>query len=107
MAEIDVSIVMPCYNDGQYIREAIDSVRLAENPNVEVIVINDGSDDGATNAVLGSLTGERIRVLHTEHIGPSGARNAGIRQAGVRYILPLDADDRIDAAYIPAAMALL
>ena len=107
MAEIDVSIVMPCYNDGQYIREAIDSVRLAENPNVEVIVINDGSDDGATNTVLGSLAGERIRVLHTEHIGPSGARNAGIRQAGGRYILPLDADDRIDAAYIPAAMALL
>lgn len=107
MAGIDVSIVMPCYNDGQTIREAIDSVRLMDNPNVEVIVIDDGSDDGRTKAVLGSLAGERIRVLHTAHAGPSGARNEGIRQAAGAYILPLDADDRIDAAYIPEAMALL
>lgn len=107
MTTTDVSIVMPCYNDGRYIREAIDSVRLSEHPNVEIIVIDDGSDDAETKAVLSGLADKQIRVLHTAHIGPSGARNEGIRQAAGEYILPLDADDRIDAAYLSEAMALL
>lgn len=107
MAEIDVSIVMPCYNDGRYIGEALDSIRLSENLNVEVIVIDDGSDDGETPGILSELEEGQIRLLHTQHVGPSGARNAGIREAMGRYILPLDADDRIEAAYIPRAMAVL
>lgn len=107
MTTTDVSIVMPCYNDGRYIREAIDSVRLSEHPNVEIIVIDDGSDDAETKAVLSGLADKQIRVLHTAHIGPSGARNEGIRQAAGEYILPLDADDRIDAAYLSEAMTLL
>ena len=107
MTTTDVSIVMPCYNDGRYIREAIDSVRLSEHPNVEIIVIDDGSDDAETKAVLSGFADKQIRVLHTAHIGPSGARNEGIRQAAGEYILPLDADDRIDAAYLSEAMALL
>lgn len=107
MTTTDVSIVMPCYNDGRYIREAIGSVHLSEHPNVELIVIDDGSDDAETKAILKDLTDKQIRVLHTAHIGPSGARNEGIRQAAGDYILPLDADDRIDAVYISEAMKTL
>lgn len=104
---IKVSVIMPCYNDGAYIEEAIDSLCLPEQPDVELIIIDDGSDDGRTADILESLSGERIRVLHTAHVGPSGARNEGIRQAAGRYILPLDADDRIETAYIGRAKEIL
>lgn len=107
MMKTSVSVIMPCYNDGAYIAEAVASIDLPGQPDVELIVIDDGSDDARTIEALKGLSGERIRVLHTAHIGPSGARNEGIRHAAGAYILPLDADDRIDAAYIRRAQAVL
>lgn len=103
MSSIDVSVIMPCYNDGLYLEEAVDSVNLAQNQNTEIIIIDDGSDDARTKEILKQLHHERIHVLHTAHVGPSGARNEGIRHAAGTYILPLDADDRIEASYITLA----
>ena len=107
MNTIKVSIIMPCYNDGQYLMEAIESAALEENTDTEVIVIDDGSDDGQTAKILTDIKHERIHVLHTQHVGPSAARNAGIAQARGRYILPLDADDRIESCYIRRAAEVL
>ena len=104
---IKVSIIMPCYNDGQYLMEAIESVALENNKDTEVIIIDDGSDDGKTPQILSGIAHERIHVLHTEHVGPSAARNTGIAQAQGCYILPLDADDRIEACYISQAATVL
>lgn len=107
MREIQVSVIMPCRNDGATLYEAAASIGLEAQPQVELIVVNDGSDDGETLRALEALGNRGIRVLHTAGEGPSAARNAGIRAAQGRYILPLDADDRIEPAYIAAAKAVL
>lgn len=103
MGLIEVSVIMPCYNDGQYLQDAVDSVNLEENQNTEILIIDDGSQDERTKKALAGMRHERIQVLHTAHIGPSGARNEGIRYASGTYILPLDADDRIEPSYIRKA----
>lgn len=107
MRSIDVSVIMPCFNDGLYIQEAIDSVDLARNLNTEIIVVDDESTDARTIEILSQIRHERIHVLHGSHAGPSAARNLGIRSAQGRYILPLDADDRIEREYIEKARQLL
>lgn len=102
-----VSIVMPCYNDGQYLRQAVDSCLRQTLQSIEIIVVDDGSDDRITAEVLKSLSDPRIKVLHTDHIGPAGARNMAIQHAKGRYILPLDADDWIEPDYIACAAEVL
>lgn len=107
MENIRVSVIMPCYNDGQYLQEAIDSLCLQENSFVELLIIDDGSDDNQTCRIIEEIACERIRILRTNHQGPSFARNEGIRAARGEYILPLDADDRIEHEYINKAMQIL
>lgn len=103
-----VSVVMPCYNDGRYIQESVASVKAQTYPNVELIIIDDGSDDSDTIATLNALAKEaNVQVLHATHVGPSAARNAAIREARGKYILPLDADDTIDPTYIEKAVNIL
>ena len=99
-----VSVIMPCYNDGAYIQEAVDSVKRQTYPAIELIVIDDGSNDPATRQALEQLDFPRLKRLHTRRLGPAGARNAGIREAEGEYILPLDADDTIDPTYIEKAV---
>jgi len=108
MSEISISVIMPCYNDGQYVEEAIASLQMQSHPDVELIIIDDGSDDPTTKAVLNRVTSkDRVRLLHTHHDGPSFARNTGIQEARGEYILPLDADDRIEHAYLYKAREIL
>ncbi len=106
-----VSVIMPCHNDGAYLPEAVASLRRAAEANpgltLELIVIDDGSDDEATRAALAKLDFPACRLLRTEHVGPAAARNAGIRAASGRRILPLDADDTIEPDYLPRALAAL
>lgn len=101
-----VSIIMPCYNDGKYIREAIQSVKEQTYKNIEIIVIDDGSDDEETRDVLDSLTVD-VTVLQTNHLRPAGARNYGIQNAKGKYILPLDSDDKIEPSYVEKAVKIL
>lgn len=103
-----VSVIMPCYNDGVYIREAVNTVQVQTYPEIELIIIDDGSDDEATVNVIAELEKEpRAKVLHTDHLRPAGARNAGIAIASGTYIMPVDADDRIEPTYIEKAVAVL
>ena len=102
-----VTVVIPCHNDGQYLRQAVDSCLMQTMENIEIIIVDDGSDDRATQRVLMEMQDPRITVLHANHIGPAGARNIAIRHAHGRYILPLDADDWIEPQYIASAAAVL
>ena len=86
-----VSVIIPTYNRGWIIGEAVDSVLAQEYPNTELIVVDDGSTD-ATDAVLAAY-GNRIRLLRQKNRGVSAARNAGIRAAAGGLIAFLDSDD--------------
>lgn len=87
-----VSVVMPAYNAGPYIEQAIRSVLEQDYPNIELIVVDDGSKDGTPEAVE-ALFGDRVRVLRQKNGGPAAARNLGIRASNGTLLAFLDADD--------------
>lgn len=102
-----VSVIMPCFNDGAYIEEAVASIRAQTYPNIELVIIDDGSDEPETKAVLEKLESSGAVLLHTNRLRPAGARNAGIAAATGEYILPVDADDLIAPNYIEKAVKIM
>ncbi|MER0447112.1 glycosyltransferase family A protein [Streptomyces sp. Edi4] len=95
-----ISFVIPCFNSGDYLVEAVES--LIQQPHAfpyEVVIVDDGSDDQQTLRAI-SLCAERaeVRVLRKEHSGHHAARNAGIDAASFKYVMQLDADDRLATA---------
>ncbi|UUF14864.1 MULTISPECIES: glycosyltransferase family 2 protein [Flavobacterium] len=101
-----VSVVIPCYNDYKYIHEAINSINNQTHKNVEIIIVDDGSDT-ITQNVLKEIKQENITIVYQENSGPSAARNTGIKNAKGDYILTLDADDYFDADFISKALNVL
>lgn len=86
-----VSVIMPAYNARPYIGEAIRSVLTQDYPNVELIVVDDGSRDGTAEEAR--AFGERVRVFQRSNGGAAAARNFGLTQARGELIAFLDADD--------------
>ena len=86
-----VSVVIPAYNCAQYLARAIDSALAQTYPNIECIVVDDGSTDDTADII--SSFGARIRGFRQANAGASAARNAGIAAAKGKYIAFLDADD--------------
>ena len=88
-----VSIVITCYNLGEYLEEALSSALAQTYPDFEVLLVDDGSTDAQTIALLDRLPMHpRLRVMRTANQGVARARNCGISSAGGDYLLPLDAD---------------
>ena len=87
-----VSVIIPSYNCGKYIDEAVSGVLNQTYPNVEVIVIDDGSTDNTLD-ILSKYRNE-IKVISQPNQGVAKARNTGISAAAGKYIATLDADDR-------------
>ncbi len=88
-----VSIIIPVYNGANYMREAIDSALAQTYEHIEIIVVNDGSqDDGATEKIALSY-GDRIRYLRKENGGVSSALNYGIDHMNGEYFSWLSHDD--------------
>lgn len=102
-----VSVIIPCYNLGEYVEEAIDSVLSQTRQDFEIIVVNDGSTDPQTNAVLSDLLQPRTRVLATENRGVSAARNHAIARARGRYVSALDADDKLHPQFLEKTIGML
>lgn len=102
-----VSVIMPCYNDGAYLEEAVASLKKQTYQDTELIIIDDGSDDPSTIEVLNHLDFPALTVLHTDHVRPAAARNEGVKHAHGEYILPLDSDDTIEPEYIERAVEVL
>lgn len=86
-----ISVIMPCFNAEPYLREAVDCVLNQTYPNVELVVVDDGSTD-RSGEILESY-GERIKVLQQANQGPYPARNYGASHAAGAFIAFLDADD--------------
>ncbi len=87
-----VSVVIPLYDTERYIAHAVASVLNQSYTDYEIIVVDDGSNDGGP-AIARSFTDPRLRVVSQANRGLAGARNTGIRESRGRYIALLDADD--------------
>lgn len=91
MAEPLVSVVIPVHNAERYVAETLDSVFAQTYPDIEVVVVDDGSSDDSELALAPYR--DRIVYINQANAGVSAARNAGIRRATGEYVAFLDADD--------------
>lgn len=100
-----VSVIVPCYNQAQYLEEALQSVYDQSYTDWECIIVDDGSpDDTEIVAKLWCGKDDRFKYVKKGNGGISSARNAGIEEAIGEWILPLDADDFITKDYIKYAV---
>jgi glycosyltransferase involved in cell wall biosynthesis len=102
-----VSVIIPCFNQGQWLEEAVSSALAQDYPDLEVVVVNDGSTDPVTCRIIATISHPRVKVISTRNQGLAAARNEGVRNASGDYLLPLDSDDRIAPSYVGKAVALL
>ncbi|MFV8226693.1 glycosyltransferase [Christiangramia aquimixticola] len=101
-----ISIIIPCYNDAENISESIDSAINQDYGNIEVIVVDDGSDQNTKN-VLRNLEPKIAKLITQKNKGASSARNVGIQNSTGKYILNLDSDDSFDRTFVTKAMSII
>jgi glycosyltransferase involved in cell wall biosynthesis len=89
-----VTVVIPCYNSGATICQTIASVQCQTWPQIEIVVVDDGSTDLQTVTVLDAIKG--VRLVRQQNAGLPAARNAGFAAATGDYFLPLDSDDWLE-----------
>lgn len=103
-----ISVIVPCYNQGNYLSDAITSVLKQTYTQWECIIVNDGSTDNTEEiAQQWCRKDNRIKYIKQKNGGVSAARNAAIRASAGDYILPLDADDKISKDYVEQALNVL
>ncbi len=96
-----ISVIIPVFRVEAYLRRCVDSVLVQTYENMEIILVDDGSDDGCP-AICDAYAGqdERVQVIHQKNAGLSGARNAGIERAGGRYLAFVDSDDYLSPEFL-------
>lgn len=100
-----ISIIIPCYNDWQYVEQAVNSAVNQTYVNKEVIVIDDGSNV-KTKEILKKIEPKITKLITQENKGQSTARNAGIEVSKGDYILVLDSDDYFEPTFCEKAFAI-
>lgn len=104
LARRRIAVVIPCYNAGETLAEAVDS---ASGEADELVIVDDGSTDSNTLTVLRRFEQAGYPVIHRENGGPSAARMTGVAATESDYIFPLDSDDTVEAgALLDLAAAL-
>jgi hypothetical protein len=101
-----VSVVIPLYNKGKYIERALSSVLAQTYPPLEIIVVDDGSNDDGPERVL-KFNDPRITLIRQENKGPGAARNAGLAIARGKYVAFLDADDEWLPSFLHTGISFL
>lgn len=106
MPEPRVTFVIPCFNHGRFVASAVESCLRQRDADVHVVIVDDGSTDGATPDACDALACERVHVLHQVNRGLPAARNAGIARARElgrdwhgEYLAFLDADDFLEETF--------
>lgn len=103
-----VSIVMPVFDAGPHLEQALASVAAQTHRDVELVIVDDGSTDPRTLAILDAAANRPGVTLHrTENRGPSAARNLAIERSRGALVLPLDADDYLAPTYLARTVPLL
>ena len=100
-----LSIIIPCYNDTNYIEQAVFSALNQTYPNKEVIVVDDGSNLD-TKVILKKLESKISKLITQENLGQSSARNIGIQVAKGDFILVLDSDDYFEPSFCEEAVSV-
>tara|TARA_R110002050_G_scaffold74772_4_gene160151 strand:+ start:54587 stop:55426 length:840 start_codon:yes stop_codon:yes gene_type:complete len=98
-----VSVVIPCYNDAQFIEQTIDCVLNQTYKNIEIIVVDDGSNL-EDKRVLKNIKPKITKLITQENLGQSAARNKGVHEAKGDYILVLDSDDYFESTFCKKAI---
>jgi glycosyltransferase involved in cell wall biosynthesis len=101
-----VSVVIPCYNSHQYLNEAIESINKQTFRDIEIIVVDDGSNNPETVNALNNLDSS-VNIIRKENGGLASARNYGIRASVGEIIVALDSDDKFDTSFIEKAVHIL
>jgi glycosyltransferase involved in cell wall biosynthesis len=101
-----ISVVVPCYNGGRFLDQLLASLRAQTFRDFEIVIVNDGSTDRATQEKLAALD-PAIRVIHQENRGLSAARNAGFAAARADLVMALDCDDQLAPTYLAETLAAL
>jgi glycosyltransferase involved in cell wall biosynthesis len=96
-----VQVIIPCFNSGDFLPEAISSVRnYRGDVDVRITVVNDGSTDVETLRLLDRISANDLQVIHQSNGGPAAARNTGVRNSQAEYLLFLDSDNKILPGFI-------
>lgn len=99
MSQPAVTVIIPCFNHGRFVRQAVDSALIQRGAAVRVIIVDDGSSDGQTPAACDACAGEAVRIIHQENRGLPAARNRGAREADTEFVAFLDADDWLEPEF--------
>jgi glycosyltransferase involved in cell wall biosynthesis len=102
-----VSVIIPCFNHGEYLDEAVDSVLSQTLSDVEILVVDDGSTDPATCRQLDCYDRPKTRVFRTANQGLAAARNYLIGRARGIYLCALDADDILHPEFLSRTVGIL
>lgn len=104
----DITVIVINFNQGDMIREAVESARAQTVRPTRIVVVDDGSDDPSSLAVLEELgKAPDVMVARQENAGPSAARNHGIRLASTPYVAVMDGDDRLLPDFLERTSAML
>ncbi|MDD4372210.1 MAG: glycosyltransferase family 2 protein [Anaerostipes sp.] len=90
---IKVSIIVPVYNGEKYLRECIDSILTQSLKEMEVVIVNDGSQDNSLEICKSYVGDDRIKIINQKNLGTSIARKNGIKAAQGKYCMFSDQDD--------------
>jgi len=107
-----ISVIVPVYNAGSYLKRCIDSILAQTYDNLEIILVDDGSTDGSGKiceeyATSRSGPGRIVKAIHQKNGGPGQARNAGLDNADGSYISFVDSDDKIEQGMYERLLAAM
>src|SRR4051794_25754108 len=95
------AVIVPCFNARATPPATVDSINRTAGVR-ELVVVDDGSTDAATQAALAELAREKVQVIHQSNQGPSAATMAGLCATSAPYVMRLDADDLLEPGAVGA-----
>ena len=106
-----VSVIIPCYNYGEYLESSVESIIQQTYQDFEIIIVNDGSTDNSKEVaehLISKYSDVSIQLVNQKNTGhPAISRNNGIKKAKGQYILTLDADDKVAPTFIEKTLQVL
>src|SRR6266481_4772439 len=101
-----VSVIVPCFNHGEFLREAAGSVTNSRREDIELIVVDDGSTDERTRKEMDTLRAQAIKLTRQDNTFLASSPHAGVAPSQGEYLFPLDADRCLPSEWIHSGIAI-